>query len=171
MCGCLSCALYWGPSPQPRHVPWLGIEPATPKSSQSSTQSTEPHQPGWKRILQLFRFRPFQLHSIQTQQWPTILWSFSDPHAFSSSHMIIFNSLFYRNSIHFSISACNFSSCFERNLKLSETNWQTYNLNCLCVCQVLCCSRCKGISMAHSPFPPHAPWSCLISYYFSCITA
>ena len=26
MCGCLSCAPYWGPGPQPRHVPWLGIE-------------------------------------------------------------------------------------------------------------------------------------------------
>ena len=28
MCGCLSNAPYWGPGPQPRHVPWLGIEPA-----------------------------------------------------------------------------------------------------------------------------------------------
>ena len=27
MCGCLSCAPYWGPGLQPRHVPWLGIEP------------------------------------------------------------------------------------------------------------------------------------------------
>ena len=27
MCGCLSHAPYWGPDPQPRHVPWLGIEP------------------------------------------------------------------------------------------------------------------------------------------------
>ena len=29
MCGCLSHAPYWGPSPQPRHVPWLGIKPVT----------------------------------------------------------------------------------------------------------------------------------------------
>ena len=29
MCGCLSHASWWGPDPQPRHVPWLGIEPAT----------------------------------------------------------------------------------------------------------------------------------------------
>ena len=29
MCGCLSRAPYWGPSPQPRHVSWLGIELAT----------------------------------------------------------------------------------------------------------------------------------------------
>ena len=29
MCGCLSCASYLGSGPQPRHVPWLGIEPAT----------------------------------------------------------------------------------------------------------------------------------------------
>ena len=29
MCGCLSCTSYWGPGLQPRHMPWLGIEPAT----------------------------------------------------------------------------------------------------------------------------------------------
>ena len=28
--GCLSHAPYWGPGLQPRHVPWLGIKPATP---------------------------------------------------------------------------------------------------------------------------------------------
>ena len=27
MCSCLSCAPSWGPGPQPRHVPWLGIKP------------------------------------------------------------------------------------------------------------------------------------------------
>ena len=32
-CCCLSCAPYWGPRPQPRHVPWLGIEPMTLWSS------------------------------------------------------------------------------------------------------------------------------------------
>ena len=26
VCGCLSCVPKWGPGPQPRHVPWLGIE-------------------------------------------------------------------------------------------------------------------------------------------------
>ena len=29
MCGCLSCAPYWGPGLYPRHVPWLGIELVT----------------------------------------------------------------------------------------------------------------------------------------------
>ena len=29
MCGCLSRASHWGGGPQPRHVPWLGIELAT----------------------------------------------------------------------------------------------------------------------------------------------
>ena len=29
MCGCLSCCPYWGPGPEPRHVPWSGIELAT----------------------------------------------------------------------------------------------------------------------------------------------
>ena len=28
VCGCLSCTPCWGPGPQSRHVPWLGIEPA-----------------------------------------------------------------------------------------------------------------------------------------------
>ena len=26
MCGCLLCTSYWGPGPQPRHVPWPGIQ-------------------------------------------------------------------------------------------------------------------------------------------------
>ena len=29
MCGCFSHAPYWGPGPQPRDVPLLGIEPVT----------------------------------------------------------------------------------------------------------------------------------------------
>ena len=29
MSGCLSHAPYWGPGLQPRHVPWLGVEPET----------------------------------------------------------------------------------------------------------------------------------------------
>ena len=29
ICGCLSCATYRRPGLQPRHVPWLGIEPET----------------------------------------------------------------------------------------------------------------------------------------------
>ena len=29
MSGCLSCAPYWGPGPQPRHESWLGFEPTT----------------------------------------------------------------------------------------------------------------------------------------------
>ena len=41
MCGCLLCA----PGLQPRHVPWVGIEPVT-LGSQAGTQPTEPHQPG-----------------------------------------------------------------------------------------------------------------------------
>ena len=29
VCGCLSNTPHWGPGLQPRHVPWLGIEPVT----------------------------------------------------------------------------------------------------------------------------------------------
>ena len=45
MCGCLSCAPYRGPGPQPRHVPCLGIEPAA-FQLQASSQPTEPQRPG-----------------------------------------------------------------------------------------------------------------------------
>ena len=45
MCGCLLSALYCGPGPQPRQVPWLEIK-LEPFGLQASTQSTEPHQAG-----------------------------------------------------------------------------------------------------------------------------
>ena len=45
MCGCLSHIPHWGPGPQPRHVPWLGIN-QWPFGLPAGTQSTEPHQPG-----------------------------------------------------------------------------------------------------------------------------
>ena len=51
MCGCLSCTPYWGPGPQPRHVPWLGIKPATLWFA-ARAQSTELHQPGHKITFQ-----------------------------------------------------------------------------------------------------------------------
>ena len=40
MCSCLSCTPYGGHGPQPRHVPWLGIEPVT-LWLPAHTQSTE----------------------------------------------------------------------------------------------------------------------------------
>ena len=45
ICGCLSCGPRWGPGPQPRHVPWLGIERKTLWFA-AHAQSTELHQPG-----------------------------------------------------------------------------------------------------------------------------
>ena len=50
MCGCLSCAPYWGPGLQPRHVPRLGFDPKI-LDLQAGSQSTEPHQPGIKLTL------------------------------------------------------------------------------------------------------------------------
>ena len=47
---CLLHAPHWGPSPQPRHVPWLGIELVTAWFT-AYAQSTELHQPG---LLPLF---------------------------------------------------------------------------------------------------------------------
>ena len=45
MCGCLSLAPLWGPGPQPRHVPRLGLN-QRPFPLQSAAQSIEPHQLG-----------------------------------------------------------------------------------------------------------------------------
>ena len=36
----------WGPKPQPRHVPWLGIQPA-PFALRDDTQAAEPLRTGW----------------------------------------------------------------------------------------------------------------------------
>ena len=36
---------HWGPGPKPRHVPWLGIEPATPRLA-ACAQSTKLLHPG-----------------------------------------------------------------------------------------------------------------------------
>ena len=40
----------WGPGLQPRHVPWLGIEPATPWFT-GRHSTIESHQPGWKIVF------------------------------------------------------------------------------------------------------------------------
>ena len=45
MCGCLSCAPYWGPAHNPGMCPdWESNR--QPFGSQAGVQSTEPHQPG-----------------------------------------------------------------------------------------------------------------------------
>ena len=55
VCGCLSCAYYWGPGLQTRHVPWLGIEPATLWFA-ACTQSTELHHPGLKYLCEILTY-------------------------------------------------------------------------------------------------------------------
>ena len=50
MCGCLSCAPYWGPGLQPRHVPdWESNQ--QPFDLQAGAQPTEQHQPGPELLL------------------------------------------------------------------------------------------------------------------------
>ena len=53
VCICFSHAPRWGPGPQPRLVPWLGIELQC-FGLQARTQSTEPHQPGLKNVFEKF---------------------------------------------------------------------------------------------------------------------
>ena len=53
----------WGPGPQPRHVPWLGII-QWPFSSQAGAQYTEPHQPGqFYMFFPIWRFTYFYCSS------------------------------------------------------------------------------------------------------------
>ena len=55
MCGCLSSAPYWGPGPQPRHVPWLEIEPVTFwLAGQCSIHWATPARAGWRSFKWLF---------------------------------------------------------------------------------------------------------------------
>ena len=68
MCGCLSHAPYWGPDPQPRHVPSLGIELVTLFGSEAGTQSTEPHQPGPPHVSVVPLVPQPPLLSLSTQQ-------------------------------------------------------------------------------------------------------
>ena len=49
MYACLSWAPQWGPGPQFRHVPWLGIEPSSFWCA--GPRSTEVHQPGLSLFL------------------------------------------------------------------------------------------------------------------------
>ena len=42
----LTCTPYWGPGPQPRHVPWLGIKQDTLWFTDPLVQFTEPHNQG-----------------------------------------------------------------------------------------------------------------------------
>ena len=53
LCGFLSRTPYWGPGPQPRHVPWLEIELVTLWFA-ACTHSTEQHQPGFTSYVWVF---------------------------------------------------------------------------------------------------------------------
>ena len=94
MCGCLLHAPYWGPGLKPRHVPWLGIEPAT-SGSQAGTQSLEPHQSG----MTLYDLKCFQ----HIPPWETRVWRKGKP--LSSSlrdprQIKIRNHNFLKNKVH-----------------------------------------------------------------------
>ena len=59
-----------GPGPQPRHVPWLEIEPET-CSLWDNTQPTEPHQPGpLSRLILSFAHIPSILSNVVTVLGP-----------------------------------------------------------------------------------------------------
>ena len=64
MCGCPSCGPHWGPGPQPRHVPWLGIEPAT-LGSQPTLNLLSYNSQGPYKFLKCFVELLFALFSSQ----------------------------------------------------------------------------------------------------------
>ena len=59
----LVCAPFWGPGPQPSHMPWLGIKLVT-LGLQAGTQSTEPCQP--RLFLMIFNdfYHILFIHSL-----------------------------------------------------------------------------------------------------------
>ena len=63
MCGCFSHTPYWGPGPQPRHVPdWKSNQ--RPFGLQGGAQSTAPHQPGWMET--------FWVVGTGSSRWPNL---------------------------------------------------------------------------------------------------
>ena len=64
MCGCLSHTFHWGPGPQPRHVPWLGIKPAT-------LQFADPYSTQWAipaRVYCLIFMHVFSSHPFYSME-------------------------------------------------------------------------------------------------------
>ena len=61
---------YSGPGLQPRHVPWLGIEPMT-LGSQAGAQSTEPHQPGLNSVFKPIK-RQEVFYNYSTSDIPSV---------------------------------------------------------------------------------------------------
>ena len=66
--GCLSPGHHWRPGQQLKHVPWLGIEPATLWFS-AHAQSTELHQPGLLVIYYIFISCILTTYEIGTVIW------------------------------------------------------------------------------------------------------
>ena len=65
MCGCLLSTPHWGPGLQPRHVPWLGIKPAT-LWFVDQRSITEPHRPGVRLCLFLYLSTCIKNHESTT---------------------------------------------------------------------------------------------------------
>ena len=75
VCGCLWRGPHWGPGLQPRHVPLLGIKPATLWFT-ACAQSTELHQPGpvTAFLIKISTEKSWCKSSLMFREWYTLFW-------------------------------------------------------------------------------------------------
>ena len=112
MCTCLSHGPHWGPGPQPRHVPWLGIELET-LCFTAHAQSTELHQPGLV-IYSNTLCKLGTLVIISLNQWPvyrfyfilfylflTFKYAFQKCFKLNFIGMTLVNKIIWVSSVHF----------------------------------------------------------------------
>ena len=83
MCGCLLHTPYWGPGPQPRHVPWPGTELVTLWFKGLHSIHWELHQPG---LAQSFWMQQSPSTCL-TQWWLLPHWLVQWSHHYSCMHI------------------------------------------------------------------------------------
>ena len=124
VCGCLSCASYWGPGLQCRHVPWLGIEPVTFGLRDSTP--TNWATPARAQTHGLQTFSPISWVTFLLCYFPLMYKSF---YFFEVLLTYFFfcclcsKSIFNDNLSHFYI----FKAIFKRKFKALKTNMSSMN--------------------------------------------
>ena len=82
LCGCLSHAPYWRPGQQPRHVPWLGIKPAT-------LWFTGQHSIHWATPARALFFVLIEIYLTYNLHWSTKPYRWKESSKSSSSAILL----------------------------------------------------------------------------------
>ena len=125
MCACLLSTPYWGPSPQPRHVPWLGIQPSNPLVLRPALSPLSHTSQGCgfnSGFSVLFHCSICLSYASTILSWLLLLcskfWSMSLPtfSSFSSLFQLFWAPCFSMSILKWSISAKTVNWDFDRNL-------------------------------------------------------